>query len=153
MTSGEGSVRPIAQELTDIGVQGWVGELHRLDNACDGIPKNRQRTDQAVVSHGHCPDRRFSQIQGDRTCIRGGNRGILCSGADIERACAGNFHVHIMAVKSGLHAGSGGGGTLRIQLRFDGRVGDLIQHGYGVQEFVLLYVGLAQGFINGDTGS
>ena len=135
-----------AGQLPQSRFHGRVGEFDFLNDAGHSVAQNRQGTDKAVIAHGDGVNGRLTGGEGNGAFVNGVlHGGVFTVGGVVELPGGVQGDVDILAVVARLVVADGGVRPLRLDLGLDIRVRDFVQQRDGVQQFVLLHVGLAQG--------
>ena len=136
----------LAQQLAHIGVHPSVRERHGLDNAADGVARVGGVTHKAV----------FRDAQGDDLALTGFKRNgagveILLRGGEItvENGVDGPFRsrdgdVDVFIIIAAFRRDDRRSWTHGVDLRFDGGVGDAVEHGLRVEKLALLHICLGE---------
>ena len=142
----EHMVRVVAEGGADGLLHGGIHKEGGFNHAANGIAENGYGAYKPVVPNADGVNLGFTQGQfNGRTvgCI--GNGGVISVCGIVEGTLRrGEGHADILAVVAGGVVRLGGGGPHGLQFRLDGGVRNVCQHGDGVQQLVLLYVGFAQ---------
>ena len=138
--------RALAQKLAHIGVHPGVRERHCFHNAADGVARVGSVTHKAVFRDAHGDDLAFTGFERNGAGVEillGGGEVAVQNGVD-RAVCSGDGHVDVFIIIAAFRRDDRRSWTHGVDLRFDGGVGDAVEHGLRVEKLALLHICLGE---------